>query len=84
MKRLHYNIIFRPEKEGGFTAVVPSLSGCISYGKTLEEARTNVLDAIDGYINSLIRHKEPIPSDEVNFISSLDYEFSPSGKKCYA
>lgn len=83
MKRLHFNLIFRPEKEGGFSVIVPSLPGCISYGRNLEEARKNALDAIDGYIKSLIKHNEPIPSDEVNFITSLDFEFLPPKKIAY-
>ncbi|MBI5023105.1 MAG: type II toxin-antitoxin system HicB family antitoxin [Candidatus Magasanikbacteria bacterium] len=71
----HYNLIFRPESEGGFTVIVPSLPGCISYGKTLEEARKNAADAIGGYIVSLKKHKEPIPNDDQSFITSLDFDF---------
>ena len=38
-KNLSYNVVFRPEPEGGFTIIVPSLPGCVSYGNTLEEAK---------------------------------------------
>jgi predicted RNase H-like HicB family nuclease len=31
-----FTVMFRPEPEGGYTAMVPSLPGCISYGETLE------------------------------------------------
>ena len=72
--KYHYNLIFRPEPEGGFTVFVPSLPGCISYGKNLEEAREMILDAIDGYIKSLRKHKESIPNDDKSFISSLDFD----------
>ena len=37
MKQKNYTLIFKPEPEGGFTVVVPSLPGCVTYGKTLEE-----------------------------------------------
>lgn len=83
-KRIHYNLIFRSEPEGGFTVMVPSLPGCISYGRNLEEARLNALDAINGYLASLIKHKEPIPSDEISFVSSLDFELPSSQKVTYA
>ncbi|MFA5432464.1 MAG: type II toxin-antitoxin system HicB family antitoxin [Candidatus Paceibacterota bacterium] len=43
---LQYNIILRPELEGGFTVVVPALLGCITYGKNLKEAKEMVCDAI--------------------------------------
>lgn len=67
-----YNVIFYPEPEGGFTVVVPALPGCVTYGKTLKEARVIVQDAIKGYIASLKKHHEKIPTDESSFISSVD------------
>ncbi len=39
----------------------PSLLGCVSEGKTREEALVNVRDAIQGYLASLKKHNEPIP-----------------------
>ncbi len=60
---LQYNVIFRSEPEGGFTALVPSLPGCISFGETLPEAKKMIADAIEGYIASLEKHNEKIPSD---------------------
>ncbi len=73
-QRFHYNLIFRSEPEGGFTVIVPALPGCISYGRNLEEARLMALDAIKGYIVSLKKHKEPVPSDEKTFIATVDLE----------
>jgi len=72
MKKLSYNVIFHPEPEGGFTVIVPSLPGCITYGRNLQEAKEMVVDAIKGYIVSLKKHKEPIPSDRESFFSSVD------------
>ena len=59
--RLQYSVIFRPEPTGGFTAIVPALPGCVTYGRTLEEAKEMTKDAIGGYVESLKKHKEPIP-----------------------
>ncbi len=44
-----------------FTAEVPSLPGCISQGKTRQEALINIKEAIDVYLESLKDHNEPIP-----------------------
>jgi antitoxin HicB len=55
--RYHYNIT-RPEPEGGYTALVPALPGCVTYGRTLDEARDMVKDAISGYIASLRKHND--------------------------
>ncbi len=73
--RYHFNIILRPEPEGGFTALVPALPGCVTYGRTLVEARKMVKDAISGYIESLRKHKEPISTDEETLVASLDLEY---------
>ena len=40
-------IVLEPQEEGGFTAYVPSLSGCISEGETKEEAIKNIKEAIE-------------------------------------
>jgi len=60
-KTLHYNIVFKPEPEGGFTVIVPSLPGCITFGKDLKQAKEMAIDAISGYVASLKKHQEPIP-----------------------
>lgn len=73
-KRLTYNVLFRPEAEGGFTALVPSLPGCVTYGKDLQEAKRMAVDAIGGYIKSLEKHNEPIVSDEAFFVSSVEID----------
>ncbi len=74
--RYRYNILLRPEPEGGFTASVPALPGCVTYGRTLSEARQMAKDAISGYIRSLKKHGEPIPTDEETLVASLELEYS--------
>ncbi|OGZ71791.1 MAG: antitoxin HicB [Candidatus Staskawiczbacteria bacterium RIFCSPLOWO2_01_FULL_37_25b] len=71
-KSIRYNIIFRPEPEGGFTVIVPSLPGCVSYGKNLSEAKKMAIDAIKGYVASLKKHGDSIPTDEENFFTSVE------------
>ena len=58
--RYDFNIMLRPEPEGGYTALVPALPGCVTYGRTVDEARVMVKDAISGYIASLRKHKDPV------------------------
>lgn len=71
-KNFVFNIILRPEPEGGFTVIVPALPGCVTYGKNLAEAKRMAKDAIKGYIVSLKKHRETIPSDEDNYIASIE------------
>ena len=44
------NAVFEPQPEGGYTAYIPALPGCISEGKTLQETKKNLLDALRGYL----------------------------------
>ncbi|NMC03557.1 MAG: type II toxin-antitoxin system HicB family antitoxin [Candidatus Lokiarchaeota archaeon] len=67
MQHLTYRILLRKEPEGGFTVTVPSLPGCITYGKTMDEAVEMVKEAIELYVESLEAHKEPVPSDAQMF-----------------
>lgn len=78
MKLLHYNLILKPEAEGGFTVIVPILPGCVTYGRNLKEAKKMAKDAILGYIYSLVKHGEKIPSDSENFVASLDVSVKSS------
>ena len=57
-----YNILLRHEPEGGFTALVPALPGCVTYGRTVEEAERMTNDAIGGYVKSLKKHGESHPA----------------------
>jgi antitoxin HicB len=56
-----FRVTVEPDEDGVFVAQCPSLPGCISQGKTRDEAMTNMRDAIQGYLESLKKHGEPIP-----------------------
>ena len=64
-----YRIILNEEPEGGFTVTVPSLPGCVTYGKNLKEAKEMAMEAIEGYIELLVEQGEPIP-DDTNILES--------------
>jgi len=77
----HFHIVLRPEPEGGFTALVPALPGCVTYGHTLAEAKNMARDAIAGYIASLRKHGEPVPSDNDTLFASLDLEYAETARR---
>ena len=58
---MRFRVILEPDEDGVFVAQVPSLPGCISQGATRAEALRNVQEAIEGYLESLREHNEPIP-----------------------
>lgn len=51
--KLSYAAVFTPAEEGGYIATVPALPGCISEGDTFEEAKKNIAEAIELYIEVL-------------------------------
>ena len=75
-KVLQYTVFYTPEPEGGFTVTVPSLPGCVTYGKDLRIAKKMVEEAIRLYIESLQKRSEIIPTEENSFSSSVNLEFT--------
>ena len=47
---MRIKVVLEPSDEGGYTAIAPSLPGCISEGDTKEEALKNVREAIELYL----------------------------------
>lgn len=74
MKSLSYKILLRKEPEGGYTVIVPSLPGCVTYGETVEEAIEMAKEAIELYIESLREHGEEIPTEEGTLEYTLTVE----------
>jgi antitoxin HicB len=71
MGQLTYRVLLNREPEGGFTAIVPTLPGCITYGADIDEAIANVKEAIELYIESLQAHGENVPNEENTFEYSV-------------
>jgi hypothetical protein len=47
MRTLRYKILIRPETDGTYTVIVPSLPGCLTFGDTIEEALEMAKEAIE-------------------------------------
>lgn len=58
---MKYRVLIEQDEEGAFVAQVPALPGCVSQGSSREEALINIREAIEGYLESLREHDEPIP-----------------------
>ncbi len=64
MTERQYKILLREEPEGGYTVTVPVLPGCVTYGRTLEEAIHMAKEAIELYIEHLVETGDEIPTEE--------------------
>lgn len=62
MKDLTFRTII--QRDGKYYhGYVPALPGCHTQGKTVEETRKNIREAMIGYLTTLKAHKQPVPED---------------------
>ena len=58
---MKYRVYLEQDEDGVFVATCPALPGCVSQGRTRDEARKNICEAIEGYLKSLRKHGDPFP-----------------------
>jgi predicted RNase H-like HicB family nuclease len=58
---MRYAVVFDRAKDGTWGAVVPDLPGCLSAGKTVDEARDHVREAIKLWMRTAREIGKPIP-----------------------
>ena len=56
---MKFRVIIERDEDGVYVVECPALPGCVSQGRTREEALKNIQDAIQGYLESLKKHNEP-------------------------
>jgi predicted RNase H-like HicB family nuclease len=56
-------VVIYPGEDGYWVAECPSLPGCVSQGKTKEEATENIKEAIRSYIAALQQDGLPVPEE---------------------
>lgn len=68
MKFYTFEIVIEKEAEDeGYLAYSPTLPGCFSNGKTVEDARRNIREAIDLHVESITSHGQPVPQSPFVF-----------------
>ena len=65
MKKLTYYAIFEPSADG-YGVYFPDLPGCISFGKTFDEAYREATDALGLHIYGMEKDGDPIPEPSAN------------------
>ena len=65
MRYFTFEIVVEKEAEDeGYSAYSPTLPGCFSNGKTIEEAKRNIREAVRQNVESLLAHGQSIPQNE--------------------
>ena len=62
-------VILFPGEDAYWVVECPSLPGCISQGRTREEALDNIREAIDLYVETLVEQGKPIPEDLLEVVA---------------
>jgi predicted RNase H-like HicB family nuclease len=60
--RREFDVVMVAEPEGGYSVFVPELPSVATQGETIEEARTNTQEAIQGSLEVMHEDDLPIPS----------------------
>ena len=71
-----FTIVIEASEEGGYHAWCPSLQGCHSQGDTLEEAKVNIIEAIQCHIESLLKEGNRPPEKPEEFEGSVEVSVS--------
>jgi predicted RNase H-like HicB family nuclease len=59
-----YKALIHPSDDGGYWAEVPTLGGCFTLGKTLDELKTNLNEAITLHLECLKAEGDAIPPSD--------------------
>jgi antitoxin HicB len=74
--------VFSRNEDGSWTAEVPVLPGCITWGETRAEAAVMVEDSVQGWLVTTLRFGDEIPAIEGNILGyALD---APAAELAYA
>ena len=65
-----FKVVFEEKDKDGYFAFVPELKGCVSQGNSFEEAKANIKEAIELYIES-------IEEEDLNLLLFKDYAIAP-------
>lgn len=73
---INFTVVIEPDEQG-FHAYVPVLPGCHTFADTIEQARLNILEAIELHVQSMIEDGEDVPVErEPIFITRLSVPVS--------
>ena len=68
---MRFPVIMEKDEDGIYVVTVPALPGCISDGRTVEEAISNIREAIRGFIDDMNADGEPI-SHDIDIIGNIE------------
>lgn len=68
--------IIHKEKRSEYSVCFPDFAGCISAGKTLQEAYEMGREALRGHIATMVEYDEPLPKKAMTLDEARKHEFA--------
>jgi len=62
MTKQSFVVLIEKDEDGVFIGTVPSLKGCYSYGKTLDELMANLKEAIEAHLEAFGLEEKELPA----------------------
>ncbi len=61
---MRYVVVVHKDEDSDYGVTVPDLAGCFSAGATIDEALTNIVEAIECHLEAMLSAGEKIPSSK--------------------
>ena len=74
MTKQSFTVLIEKDEDGVFIGTAPSLKGCYSYGKTLDELMTNLKEAIETHLEAFGLEEKELPATRFVGIQELEVE----------
>jgi len=74
MTKQSFIVLIEKDEDGFFIGTVPSLKGCYSYGKTLDELMANLKEAIEAYFGAVGTEEKKLPVTRFAGIQEIEVE----------
>ncbi len=81
---LRYPAVFEQAKEGGFNVFFPAFPGCVTFGKTFEEAKEKAREVLELWLEEITSQGQKIPRYESHPIIDEVSVSVPKKSKMYA
>ncbi len=62
-----YLVVIEKADDGGYSAYVPDLPGCVSSADTVDELKQLIKEAIHMYVQDMIADGEPVPEPKTQW-----------------
>ena len=74
MTKQSFIVLIEKDEDGVFIGTVPSLKGCYSYGKTLDELMANLTEAIEAHLEAFAEEEKALPVTRFAGVQEVEVE----------